>query len=281
MEAGMPDMLAKTRRLMELSGIAEMPFGLVYAKERPEGFGPKDGELLNRVREEQGLVDWKKMRETFSCLVCKLWLARKKRTAAWISREQCGCMGGGYYTGLYSPWMRTIEAYVSTGNPVMGMEGERYMPSPASMRAFLAECSPPPAPAPYCVLKPLDCFSGEERPLVVAFFGRFEALCGLFSLAVFATGDAHAVQTPFGAGCSSLVGWPLVYQARGELKAVLGGFDPSQRRGMKPDEMSFAFPAALYAKMLACLEESALPRQAGQILRTRARASRRAWGEEA
>ena len=132
MEAGMPDMLAKTRRLMELSGIAEMPFGLVYAKERPEGFGPKDGELLNRDREEQGLVDWKKMRETFSCLVCKLWLARKKRTAAWISRELCGCMGGGYYTGLYSPWMRTIEAYVSTGNPAMGMEGERYMPSPAS-----------------------------------------------------------------------------------------------------------------------------------------------------
>ena len=100
-------------------------------------------------------------------------------------------------------------------------------------------------------------------------------------LAVFATGDAHAVQTPFGAGCSSLVGWPLVYQARGELKAVLGGFDPSQRRGMKPDEMSFACPAALYAKMLACLEESALPRQAGQSLRTRTRASRSAWGEDA
>ena len=38
---------------------------------------------------------------------------------------------------------------------------------------------------------------------------------------------------------------------------------------------------AVREAMLACLEESALPRQAGQILRTRARASRRAWGEEA
>jgi hypothetical protein len=62
------------------------------------------------------------------------------------------------------------------------------------------------------------------------------------------------VRAPFGAGCTNIITWPLTYQRRGEECAVLGGFDPSARKFMKPDELSFAVPLALYRKMLAAME---------------------------
>jgi hypothetical protein len=39
-------------------------------------------------------------------------------------------------------------------------------------------------------------------------------------------------------------------------KAVLGGFDPSARKYMKTDELTFTVPWSLYQKMLKALPES-------------------------
>ena len=90
----MDAMVTQTQRLLELLGHDEMPFGVYYTDTRPEGgFGPKPGELITREREEAGLIDWGKVFEKFSCLMGNVWLARKKRTAAWISHEEYGCMG--------------------------------------------------------------------------------------------------------------------------------------------------------------------------------------------
>jgi hypothetical protein len=47
------------------------------------------------------------------------------------------------------------------------------------------------------------------------------------------------VASPFGAGCTNIVAWPLFYKEQGIEKAVLGGFDPSARKFMKTDELTF------------------------------------------
>lgn len=256
----MLDIMNKTRRLVELLGHDEEPFGVYYDDTKPDGFGPKPGEVFSRERESAGQIDWQNAQKTFSCILGNIWLARKKKKTAWISHEECGCMGGGFYAGLYRPYLETNIFYVSTGIPEANMEGEHYLPSTDSMRAFMDNVMPPEAPKKYCIFKPLDQFSDAARPLVINFFARPEVISGLYSLTMYATGDFNSVVTPFSSACGYLVSWPLVYQQRGEEKAVLGGFDLSARKFMKTDELTFAVPLPLYSKMLEIMETSALPR---------------------
>lgn len=268
---------AKTQRLMELLGHEEIPFGVCYADVKPEGYGPKPGELFSREREAAGEIDWRNAFANFTCLVGSLWLARKKKKAAWISHEECGCMGGGFYSGVYGPYLDMNVFYVSTGLPGTPIEGERYLPSPESMRAFMDDCSPQLGKGRYCVLKPLDQFTDAESPLSVTFFARPEILSGLHSLAGYAAGNHNAVASPFGAGCTSIIAWPLVYEQRGVERAVLGGFDLSARKFLRTDELTFSIPPTLYRKMLDAMETSALTRDTWKGVRKKALKSDRAW----
>ena len=277
----MQGILAKTQRLMELLGHDEAPFGVCYDNVKPDGYGPRPGELFTREREMAGRIDWRRAFGNFSCVLGNVWLARKKKKAAWISHEECGCMGGGFNTGMYRPYLETNVLYVSTGMPEANMEGEHYLPTPECMRSFMDASMPPEAPAKYCILKPLDQFTDDARPLVVNFFARPEVVNGLHSLTTFATGDYNAVVSPFGAGCCSLVAWPLVYRQRGEEKAVLGGFDLSARKFMKTDELTFSIPLSLYENMLDAMEESALTRHTWQNVRKKVAKSINAWGGKA
>ena len=276
----MHEVLEKTQQLLELLGASEGPYGVCYSDTKPEGFGPKKGEIISREKEIAGTMDWEKVFSTFSCLVGNIWKARKKRTAGWISHEECGCMGGGYYSGVYRPYVEMNVFYVSTGIPGTPMEGEHYLPSPESMRAFMDDCAPPEPTGKYCVVKPLEHFLDAEKPLVVDFFVRPEELTGLFNLVSYATGSHNSVVSPFGAGCTNLIAWPLVYQKRGIECAVLGGFDISARKFLKPDELTLAIPFSLYCKMLAVMDSSALPRKTWQqSTRKKVLKSQEVWGK--
>jgi uncharacterized protein (DUF169 family) len=267
----------KTRRLLELLGHDEAPLGVFYSDEKPDGYGPKPGEIFSRERETAGEIDWQKAFVNFSCLFGNIWLARKKKKAAWISHGECGCMGGGYYSGVYGPYLDMNVMFVSTGVPGTHIEGEHFMPSPESMRAFMDACALPLGNGKYCVIKPLEQFFGMERPLVVVFFARPEVLTGLNSLAIYTVGHHDAVIAPFGANCTNIIAWPLVYERRGLERAVLGGLDPTSRKFMKTDEMSFAVPLALYCKMLDNMETSTLTRHTWEGVRKKVTRSIRAW----
>jgi len=143
----------------------------------------------------------------------------------------------------------------------------------------MKDTAPPAASGTYCIIKPLEQFAPDESPLVVTFFARPEALNGLYSLACFAAGNHLAVVSPFSAGCGSIIAWPLVYQQRGEERAVLGGFDLTCRKFLKTDELIFSAPLPLYRKMLEAMERSALTRHTWEGVRKKVRKSLRAWGE--
>ena len=72
-----------------------------------------------------------------------------------------------------------------------------------------------------------------------------------------------------------------LYKEQGVEKAVLGGFDPSARKFMKPDELTFTVPFYLYKKMLKALPESMFNvggTWAG--VRKKIRRSAKVWGED-
>lgn len=270
--------LQETRSLLEMLGHMEEPMGLHYTDEKPEGgCHPKEAQPLSREREEAGTIDYAAMRSTWSCILGHIRLARKKRECAWFAADHYGCMGGSFFTGFTKPALENNVYYVSTGRPGSGQRGERYMPSPDAMRDFLADCDAGPAPAAYCVVKPLSHFRDGAEPLLVLFFARPEALFGLTSLLWFTTGKSDSIAFPFGAGCTNIISWPLRFLRDGEDKAVLGGADLSCRKFMKPDEMSLAIPLGLYRRMLAAAPESALPDHSWDEVRVKAARNAAVW----
>jgi uncharacterized protein (DUF169 family) len=265
--------------LLEALGLREEPVGVFYTDKEPEeGFSPKPATLPSAAMEAKGEVDWQATWSTFACVLGLVWRARKQGKPAYFDREHFGCLGGSFYLGFHKPQLDFITYYVSTGIPgVTG--GERYLESPQAVRAFFNTIDPRPAPARFCVFKPLSQFAAEEQPEVVTFFARPEIISGLHVLAGFVTNDFEAVAAPFGADCSYLVTWPLHYLAQGKLKAVLGGWDPSARKFLKPDELSFAVPWEMYARMVRRWPESFLTTETWANVKKKIALSYKTWKE--
>ena len=146
-------------------------------------------------------------------------------------------------------------------------------------RRWFTKIDPRPAPARFCVFKPISHFSTDEQPELVTFFARGEVLTGLCNLAGFVTDDFEIVATPWGSGCSFMVTWPLHYLAKGKARAVLGCGDPSARKFMKTDEMTFTVPYALYETFLARWRESFLETATWSTVKKKIVKSKVAWGE--
>lgn len=278
----MQSVIEGSEKFLDLLGHKEEPFGVYYTDEKPEkSYGPKTGVPISRELEDNGQIDMREVMKTFSCVMGNIWLARKKKAAAFISTEEYGCVGGAYYCSMMKPHLRFIEHYVSTGFEGTPIGGERYMPGPDAMRKFMEKVNPRKAPAKYCVFKPLSHFTDAEQPEFIIFFARPEVLCGLFIQATFATGDMECVASPFGAGCTNLIGWPLYYKQQGVEKAVIGGLDPSARKFMKTDEMTFTIPLTMYEKMLATLPDSMFTHETDWSgVRKKVDRSIKAWGED-
>jgi len=264
---------------LETLGLDEEPMGMYYTDRQPEeGFCPKR-ELLPTVQQEaRGEVDFASLFQSFSCVVGNLWLARRKKTIAYFDRERFGCLGGAFYLGFLKPQMDFVAHYVSSG--ISGkVEGEHYLESPEVTREFFRTIDPRPAPARFCVFMPVSRFSEKDKPEVLTFFARAEVIAGLNQLATFVTNDFEVVSSPFGAGCTNIVAWPLKYLSEGKLKAVIGGWDPSDRKFLKPDEITFSVPYEMFKRMIDRWPESFLTGKAWSIVKKKIELSKKAWGE--
>jgi uncharacterized protein (DUF169 family) len=269
--------LNNLQEFISVLGASEEPYGMAYYDEAPrEAVSPKFAELPSIESEAAGRVDWAGLNANWACVIQMLWIARKKRGAAVFDREHFGCLGGAFYLGFLKPQLESIVHYVSTGAPGQ-REGERYLESPEVTRRFFNGLDPRPAPGRYCVFRPLSQF--DQEPEIVTFFDRPEVVSGLNQLATFVTNDFEAVMSPFGAGCSNIVAWPLKYLSEGRLKAVIGGWDPSERTYLKHDELTFSIPWEMFDKMLDRWKGSFLTANAWTAIKKRIQRSRSAWSE--
>jgi len=156
--------------LLKVLGLDEPPMGVFYTEVEPkEGVSPKAQTPVSREAEEKGEVDWLAVRENFSCVLGKVWQARKKKIPAYFDRERFGCLGGAFYLGFLKPYLNMHPFFISTG--IEGMfEGEHYAASPEAARAFFEAMDPIPAPKRFC---PTSLARTRPRPAI----GR-EADCG-------------------------------------------------------------------------------------------------------
>ncbi len=260
-------------------GDIEEPMGMFFTDTRPEtGYSPDPTELPTCEKEQKNEVDWEGVFGQFSCVIGKIWLARKKRTTAYFSASQFGCPGGAFWLGYNKPQVETIIHYVSSGIPGQ-LEGEHYCDSPDNLRKMFDYIDPIPAAGKYCVFKPITQFSEAQTPVLVSFFTRPESLNGLHQLATFVTNDPEVVASPWSAACGSLVVWPLRFLDRGQQRAVVGGWDPSARKFFKTDELSFTIPYGMFNQMLERYPDSFLKTKTWQNVLRKINKSKKAWNE--
>lgn len=271
------EIMERTPALLAALGLGEEPLGIFYTDSEPKGgLSPQAASLPTREKEQRGEIDWQGIYEGFSCIICNVLKARKKKVAAWASAERFGCPGAAFWLGYNKPQAERVICYLSSGLPGQ-LAGEFLYRSPEVVREVFEHIDPRAAPGKYCVVKPFGLFAEQEQPELVAFFARPEALCGLNLLAAFVTDDPEVVVSPWGAACGSLITWPLHYLARGLNKAVLGGWDPWPRRYFQTDELSFTVPYTMFKKMVHRFEDSFLTTRAWSTVRKKIDISNRVW----
>ncbi len=246
------DFNKKLNIFMDELGLKEEPMGLFYSDKKPDkGFSPKQQTSLSKFEKEPDCN-----LNFLSCVMAKVKIARRQKTAAFFDESHYGCPGGAYFMGFKKDYEEFELNLISTGIPGQ-MEGERYVDSPETGRKFYEEFNPPAASAPYLVIKPLGQLNNEE-PELVTFFINNETLIGLNALTVFLTSDINAVYTPFGVSCCSMISWPRNLLKQGKTKAVIGCFDVTCRQYMNKDEVTYTIPYSLFLRMISEWQNSCI-----------------------
>ena len=179
-----------------------------------------------------------------------------------------GCPGGKRYSGFVTALRPGFEYFLSYGIPGK-MEGERYKKSPELVREFLESSPAVKAPGKYLVFKRWDRLAEEEQPLAVVFFAKPDVLSGLFTLANYDLASVPGVIAPMGAGCASILNYPLMEAEAEQPKCVLGMFDVSARPCVPADTLTFTAPMGRFEQMVANMDESFLITESWRAVRDR------------
>ena len=123
--------------------------------------------------------------------------------------------------------------------------------------------------------EPIGIFHTDIKPAE-----GFSPKCGLHQLAMFVTNDPEVVTSPWGAACTNLITWPFRYLAKGENRAVLGGWDPSARKFFKTDELSFTVPYEMFGQMVKRFGESFLTTKTWTTVQKKIARSNQAWARK-
>ena len=190
------------------------------------------------------------------CLIGNLMRVQQGYPFVYDAHTQ-GCSGGKRYTGFTHTLRPNFEYFLSCGIPGE-MEGERYKRDPELVKQYMLQHPPFDAPAKYLVFKRWDMLTAQDEPLAVTFFATGDVLSGLFALANYDMPDPDGVITPMGAGCASMIGYPLEQANLEKPRCVLGLFDVSARPHVKPDELTFSIPIQRFKQLVNYMDESFL-----------------------
>ena len=205
------------------------------------------------------------------CFINDLAAIRQGQTLCFDTKS-LACFGGKRYLGFSQNLMPNFEYFLSCGIPGK-LEGERYKKTPELVKDLLKVVPTFTAPAKYIIFKRWDMLEEEDQPQVVIFFAPPDVLSGLFTLANFDEPTNEAVFCPMGAGCGTIVQYPLIECESEHPRAVLGMFDVSARPGVDPTSLTFSIPMKKFERMVDNMDESFLITESWNKVKSRLRPS--------
>ncbi len=189
------------------------------------------------------------------CFIGELAKVRKGQSLA-FSDESISCGGGKRYLGYSNKPRPGFEYFLSCGNAEI--EGERYKQSPELVEDFLRSAPVLDYHDKNIVFKRWDKLTEDNEPEVVIFFATPDLLSALFTLSNFDRKDLNGVIAPFGAGCASIIQYPLMEAATEHPRSVMGMFDISARPYVPENIITMAIPFQRFQTIVGFMEESFL-----------------------
>ena len=213
-----------------------------------------------------GGANWAEKPGGWSCIVCELAKVRSGRSLVY-NTERITCGGGRRYLGYTDKMRPGFEHFLSCGNE--RTEGERYLRTPELVKQFMKSQKILPVSGMNLVFKRWDKLEEHDEPDVAIFFATPDVLAGLFTLSNFDEAEPNGTFTPFGSGCASIIHHPYLESLEDRQRAVIGMFDPSARKCVPDNEITFAVPMKRFEKMIGYMEESFLITDTWSVIRKR------------
>jgi hypothetical protein len=207
--------------------------------------------------------------EAMHCFVHDLAAIRQGKSLSFDTKS-IACFGGKRYLGFSQNLMPNFEYFLSCGIPGK-VEGERYKKTPELVKEFLKSGPTFIAPAKYIVFKRWDMLEESDQPTVVIFYAPPDVLSGLFTLANFDEPTNESVFCPMGAGCGTIIQYPLLESKSERPRCVLGMFDVSARPGVEPTHLTFSAPMQKFERMVSNMDESFLITESWGKIKSRLR----------
>ena len=202
----------------------------------------------------------------WGCVVALIKAASQGKVAA-ATLATTVCQGGKVGLGFQGYEHGRIEYFLSTGNDDIP-NGERYKKTPKLARAF-TDTIPRVTPGKCMVFKPLTMVTEEEKPHCVIFLVNADQLSGLVTLANYDQETQDNVQVRFASGCAQAVLYPLAAEEKGDKPCYIGMTDPSARKVIGRDELSFGIPYSRFLEMEREAEGSFLTTDTWEIIKRR------------
>lgn len=188
------------------------------------------------------------VRATHGCLF-KLFPAVQAGEEVSLDAKSINCMGGKFYCG-FSPARPEMFTFVS--------QKEKYKTSAECVADAVENMEVLPAPGNFLNFRRLDRLEAFAGCLGLIFLVAPDLLAGLFAWANYDQPNIHAVQSPWGSGCSQTVSALMRENARGGRHCFIGLLDISARPWFPPNILSFSIPMSRFAEMSETLAHCCL-----------------------
>ena len=127
----------------------------------------------------------------------------------------------------------------------------------------------------YVIMKPLNELKENETPEIVIFLVNADQLSGLATLANYDQETQDNVKLSFGSGCAQSVLYGLDAARNNPTACYIGLTDPSARKCIPSDLLSFTIPFHRFLEMEECVEAAFFTQIPGRSLQEESKSFRR------